>query len=374
VTEDMRCEREVFGAGGLLSAAMILLGVVAAGMILKYASSVLIPFTVAFFLMLLLQPLADRAAGMAWRTLRRMKNPLGAGRLYADESKLSEIFSVIIVLLLFVMFFFGFYALIRGQLELILSKSDEIMENIVEPVKSWMVSCGLFGDADSVSEYMNGLAESAVGVVPNAAKPIISGVFTFIMILVLTVFLMVGRKRLEENLRNNLEPKKFEKVLEISGKVESNTRKFLLTKLIASSITGLTIGLGLLLFLEPQDAVTWGFISFVMNFIPIYGSLIAGTGAVLYTMALYENGSFLDAWPVILLVLTVNMMVSNVLEPKLMQFSLPLGPVTVLLAVIAWAWLWGAWGMILAVPITIFFKVMIEEVSGKGWLSALMET
>ena len=66
--------------------------------------------------------------------------------------------------------------------------------------------------------------------------------------------------------------------------------------------------------------------------------------------------------------------VSNAIEPRLMQFSLPIGPVTVLLAVIAWAWLWGAWGMILAVPITIMMKVMLEEINGKGWMTAIMET
>ena len=57
-----------------------------------------------------------------------------------------------------------------------------------------------------------------------------------------------------------------------------------------------------------------------------------------------------------------------------MQFRLPLGSVTVLLSVIVWAWLWGAWGMILAVPITIMIKIMLEGTVGRGWLTALMET
>jgi predicted PurR-regulated permease PerM len=237
-----------------------------------------------------------------------------------------------------------------------------------------MVSSGLFGDSSAVASYINNLAESAMSIAPNAAKPIISGVFTFVMILFLTTFLMIGRRRLEENLKNNLKDKNFRRMMHISEKIESNTRKFILTKLITSSMTGLGIGLGLLLFLSPQDAVIWGSICFVMNFIPIYGSLISGAGAILYTMAVYEHGSFLDAWPVIIIVMFVNNIISNFIEPKLMQFSLPLGSVTVLLAVIIWAWLWGAWGMILAVPITILMKVAMEEVSGKGWVTAIMET
>jgi len=323
--------------------------------------------------MLLLQPLANRTASIVDKLLSQIMGKFGR-KHESEESKLAIVFAVIIVILLFVSLSFGVYVLIRGQIALILSKTNEIMNNIVIPIKSWLVSSGIFGDSSAVTNYINGLAESAMSIAPNAAKPIISGLFTFIMILFLTTFLMMGRKKLEDNLEKNLQKSNFRRMLDISDKIESNTRKFILTKLITSTITGVLIGLGLTIFLEPQDAFIWGSIYFVMNFIPIYGSLIAGAGAVLYTMAVFEHGSFLDAWPVIIVVMTINITVSNAIEPRLMQFSLPIGSVTVLLAVIAWGWLWGAWGMILAVPITIMMKVMLEEINGKGWMTALMET
>ncbi|MCD4775779.1 MAG: AI-2E family transporter [Candidatus Aegiribacteria sp.] len=353
--------------------AIVLLGIVAAGTILKSVSGVFVPVTVAFFLMLLLQPVANRTASMTDKMLSRIIGQLGREHI-SEESKLAVIFSVIFVILLFVALSLGVYLLVRGQIALILSKSNEIMNNIVVPIKSWLVSSGIFGDSAAVTNYINGLAESAMSIAPNAAKPIISGVFTFVMILFLTTFLMMGRKKLEENLEKNLKLSNYKRIMKISEKIESNTRKFILVKLATSSITGICIGLGLMLFLNPQDALIWGSICFVMNFIPIYGSLIAGAGVVLYTMAVFEHGSFLDAWPVIIVVMAVNITVSNAIEPKLMQFKLPIGSVTVLLAVIAWAWLWGAWGMILAVPITIMLKVMLEEIHGKGWITALMET
>jgi len=353
--------------------AIVLLGVVAAGMILKSVSGLFVPMTVAFFLMLLLQPIANKTAGMVDRMLFRIMGKFGRNHV-SEESKLAVIFSVFFVILLFISLSLGIYLLIRGQIALILSKSSEIMNNIVVPIKSWLVSSGIFGDSAAVTSYINGLAESAMSIAPNAAKPIISGLFTFVMILFLTTFMMMGRKKLEENLERDLKPANYKRIMSISERIESNTRKFIITKLITSSLTGLFIGLGLLIFLQPQDALIWGSICFVMNFIPIYGSLIAGTGAILYTMAVFEHGSFLDAWPVIIVVMSVNMTVSNAIEPKLMQFSLPIGSVTVLLAVIVWAWLWGAWGMILAVPITIMMKIMLEEINGKGWITALMET
>ncbi|MCD4700223.1 MAG: AI-2E family transporter [Candidatus Aegiribacteria sp.] len=357
----------------LFNMAIILLGIVAAGTIIKSASGVFVPLTVAFFLMLLLQPVAKKFAGIADNMLFWINGKFGRKHV-SDESRLATIFSVILVIVLFVSLSLGIYLLLRGQISLILSKSNEIMNNIVVPIKSWMVSSGIFGDSAAVTSYINGLAESAMSIVPSAAKPIISGVFTFVMILFLTTFLMIGRRRLEENLEKNLKRSNYKRIMQISDKIESNTRKFILVKLATSSITGISIGLGLLIFLNPQDALIWGSICFVMNFIPIYGSLIAGLGVILYTMAVFEHGSFFDAWPVIILVMAVNNTVSNAIEPKLMQFKLPIGSVTVLLAVIVWAWLWGAWGMILAVPITIMMKVMLEEISGEGWITALMDT
>lgn len=354
-------------------AAITLLGVVAAGTILKTASNVFVPLTVAFFLMLLLQPVSNHTAKVTDEFIARLKGKFGKEHI-SEESKLAAIFSVIFVLFLFAGLSFGIYVLIRGQISLIMSKSAEIMNNVVLPIKDWMVSSGLFGDAAAVEEHINGLVETALSIAPNAAKPIISGVFTFAMIMFLSTFLLIGRKRLEENMQNTLKPSNYKNIQRIAEEIESNTRKFIVTKIITSLITGLGIGLGLLLFLDTQDALIWGSIYFVMNFIPIYGSLIAGAGVILYTMATYEQGNFLAAWPVVIIVLVINNVVSNIIEPRLMQFRLPLGSVTVLLSVIVWAWLWGAWGMILAVPITIMIKIMLEGTVGRGWLTALMET
>jgi|GEM_PF-885939 len=361
------------GMDGFPRMALSMLGIVAAGVIVKNGESVLIPMTVAFFLMLMLQPLADWTAKRVDSFLFRFKARLGR-KHKSEESALAKAFSIILVLLVFAILSFGIYVLIRGQITLILSKQSEIINNIFEPIKDWMTNSGLFGDADAVAAHLNSLAESALSIAPSAALPIVSVVFTFVMILFLTTFLLIGRRNLEKNLENNSQ---YARIEHIVGRVESNTRKFILTKIITSLMTGLGVAGGLVLFgfLDLQDAIIWGSVYFVMNFIPIYGSMIAGVGTILYTMAIYDPNNFLSAWPVIPLVMIINISVSNGIEPKLMQKTLPIGSVTVLFVVILWAWLWGPWGMFLAVPLTIIFKVMLEEIRGtKYWLCVLMET
>ncbi|MCD4847545.1 MAG: AI-2E family transporter [Candidatus Aegiribacteria sp.] len=245
-------------------AAITLLGVVAAGTILKSASNVFVPLTVAFFLMLLLQPVSNRTASVTDGIFARIKGKFGKEHI-SEESKLAVIFSVIFVLFLFAALSSGVYVLIRGQISLIMSKSNEIMDNVVMPIKDWMISSGLFGDEAAVKDHINGLVESAMSIAPNAAKPIISGVFTFAMIMFLTTFLLIGRKRLEENMQSTLKPANYKNIQHIVERIESNTRKFIVTKIITSLITGVGIGLGLLLFLDTQDALIWGSIYFVTD-------------------------------------------------------------------------------------------------------------
>ena len=139
--------------GNLFRMAIVLLGIVAAGTILKSVSGFFIPLTVAFFLMLLLQPVANRTASVADKMLSRIVSKFGRKHI-SKESRLSVLFSVIFVILLFVSLSFGVYMLIRGQIVLILSKSSDIMNNIVVPVKSWLVSSGIFGDSTAVTNYI----------------------------------------------------------------------------------------------------------------------------------------------------------------------------------------------------------------------------
>lgn len=352
---------------------VILLGIMAAGAILKLGHNFLVPLMVAFFLMLLLHPVVLGTAAATDRLFATLKGKLGR-KHKSGASGLAVAFSVIFVLLLFLAFLLGLYMMVRGQVVMVLSKSSQIMSRVVEPIKEWLIESGLFGDAEAVNAHFNALVEQALSIVPSAAGPIISNVFTMIMILFLTMFLLMGRTKLELKIRDTLGEKTFASLDSVLHKVGYNTRKFLITKIITSIFTGVMIGLILLLFLTPQDALIWGIICFVMNFIPFWGSMIAGVAAILYTLAAHREGVTLSPWLSAVGIVAVNNIVSNAIEPRLMQFSLPLGSATVLLSVIVWSWLWGPWGMLLAVPITIMLKVLAEERYGKGWISVLMET
>lgn len=356
---------------GFPGIAVSLLGILAAGVIVKVGASVLIPVTVAFFLMLLFQPVSTWIARQIDRIVHRCRRCPGTVR-GAPASGLPDYLAVALVICVFILLAWVLYTLVSGQVLLILSKSDQIQSNITRPLEEWMVGSRLFGDSTAVSGYIGGLKDSAVDLLPSAAVPIISLVFTFILILFLTAFLLIGRRKLEDRLRTVGHIQRIEHIVD---RIEKNTRRFIEAKILCSLLTGAGVYALLdIFFLGSQDAAVWGMVYFVMDFIPFYGTLVAGLGTVLYTMAVHAPGTFLGAWPVIPCLIAINALVSNGIEPKLMQRSLPIGPVTVLFVVILWAWLWGPWGMLLAVPLSIMLRVLLEEIKGEDyWLCILME-
>ena len=352
-----------------LSWSLTILAVLAVGAILKLARGVMVPVTVAFFLMLLLSPIVDWTACKANRLLKRIWKKWD--KPYKDEeSHLAVIFSVILVVLIFVMLLGGLYVMVRGQVSMLSSRGDDIMIQVVHPVKDWIANASFLGESgQQLVTSIETSIQSLWQVIPGAAGPILSGLLTFIMILFLTIFLLVGRRRLSDRMEKELPPRSFNKIQGITHTVESNARTYILTKIMTSLMTGFGIFLVLLIWLPVGDALLWGFVYFILNMIPFYGSLIAGILVVLWTLS--TRG--LSSWPVVLAILAVNNLVSNGLEPKMMSFRLPVGPFTVLLGIILWGWMWGGWGLFLSVPIMIGIKVLIEETQGTCFLSILME-
>ncbi len=352
-----------------LSYSLTILAVLAVGAILKLARGVMVPVTVAFFLMFLLAPIVDWTAFRANRFLKRIwKN---WDKPYKDEEfNLAVIFSVLLVIIVFVFLLGGVYLLVKGQVSMITSRGDDIMTQVVNPVREWIANASFLGESGEVLlASVEASVQSLWQVIPGAARPILSGLLTFMMILFLTTFLLVGRRRLSDRLEKELPGRSFRKVQGITHGVESNARTYILTKILTSFITGACIFLVLLIWLPPGDALLWGFVYFIMNMIPIYGSIIAGIMVVLWTLS--TQG--LSSWPVIVAIVLVNNLVSNAIEPKLMSFRLPVGPVTVLMGIILWGWMGGGWGLFLAVPIMIAIKVLIEETQGTCFLSIIME-
>jgi AI-2 transport protein TqsA len=157
-------------------------------------------------------------------------------------------------------------------------------------------------------------------------------------------------------------------VRQVVARVAKQMQVWLWVKTIISLLTGTAAGLWVAL-MGIEFALLWGLVAFLLNYIPNFGSIIAALPPAL--MALVVSGP-LAAGFVLLGFVAINISFGSVLEPYLMGRQVGLSPLVVLVSVVVWGWLWGAAGMLLAVPITMTLKFGLETSDEFRWIARLL--
>jgi predicted PurR-regulated permease PerM len=133
-------------------------------------------------------------------------------------------------------------------------------------------------------------------------------------------------------------------------------QRYLVLKTLISLATGTAIGLFTWL-LGLDFALFWGFLAFVLNFIPSIGSVIAAVPAIIVALLQFGPGR---ALAVAAIYLAVNFTLGNVADPIIVGRQLRLSPLVVLMSLVFWGFTLGLTGMFLAVPLTIAVRIMMQ--------------
>jgi AI-2 transport protein TqsA len=144
------------------------------------------------------------------------------------------------------------------------------------------------------------------------------------------------------------------------GVVEARIRRYILTKVLLSALTGLLVG-AVLMILGVDLALAFGLLAFLLNFVPSVGSIVA-TLLPLPVVLVSPDISMSTAILAVAIPAGIQLVLGNIVEPKIMGGSLDLHPVTILLALILWGMLWGIIGMLLATPLTAIMKIIFERI------------
>ncbi len=143
---------------------------------------------------------------------------------------------------------------------------------------------------------------------------------------------------------------------------------YMVLKTVISLITGLMVAL-LLILLKIDHAIFWGFLAFALNYIPNVGSFLAAMPVIFIALI---QGGFEQALLVTLGYVLINVMIGNVVEPKIMGRSTELSVVFIFISLIFWGWVLGPVGMFLSVPLTIVLKIVFEHFDSTRWFSILI--
>ena len=182
--------------------------------------------------------------------------------------------------------------------------------------------------------------------VKQAAR--ISGSFfqSTILILIILSFVLCELPSLPDKVRKQrwMTPSLWDRLI----RIVLDVRHYMGIKTLVSLVTGILVYFGLLL-MGIDSPLLLGVVAFVLNYVPMIGSIIAAVPAVLIGIMQYDT---LKGAYVALFYVVVNVLLGHVLEPRFMGYGFGVSPVLVLFSVVFWGWVLGPLGMLLAVPLT----------------------
>jgi AI-2 transport protein TqsA len=189
---------------------------------------------------------------------------------------------------------------------------------------------------DMVAGALTGTVSGIMSIFSNGA-----------MVLIFMIFMLIGKKTDTASVGGLLH------------EVEFQVKRYILTMVFFSGATGVLVGLTLW-FLGVEFAWMFGFLAFLLNFIPNIGSLMA-TLLPLPVALMSVELSITAKVLALALPGAIQFVIGNVVQPKIMGGSLDLHPVVVLLSLIFFGMIWGVVGMFLATPITAVAKMFLEK-------------
>lgn len=189
-------------------------------------------------------------------------------------------------------------------------------------------------------------------------------IFAFASKLVLVViflfFILLGKPFFKYKILKSFSTARSEQIADITFSITAQIRRYLSLQFLISSVTGLLVWFALMM-IGVDFAVTWGALTFFLNFIPTVGSIVASIPPILLALVQFYP-SILPGVITLVCILSIQLIIGNGIAPKVLGDQLNLSPVVVLLTLLFWGWLWGVVGALMSVPIAAAIKIACENI------------
>lgn len=336
----MRYSLSPVGQFMLLMAAFV---VIVAGM--RVAQPLLVPFLLAIFLSVLCSP------------------PL----VFLQNRKVPNGLAILIIMLVLV--------LLGGILGTIFTSSlaafaadipvySARLEEVAAGMFAWLSDKGLTIDESQWREWFQiqaifPYAQSVLGSIGSLAT-------NAFLITITMVFILAEEASLEQKLKITMRDSD-KNILDVF-RITQSINHYMAIKAAISLLTGFCAFI-LCVSVGVDYPVLWGTLAFLLNFIPTVGSLLAAVPAVLLALVQLNTGA---AVIVTVGYLSINTVIGNFMEPRIMGRGLGLSPLVVLVSLVFWGWVLGPIGMLLSVPLTMMVKIALEAFPDTRWIGAIL--
>jgi predicted PurR-regulated permease PerM len=330
--------------------------VVLAGM--KAAAGILVPMAYAFFLAVLSFPL------LRWLTRHRVPGPVALGiTLLMNLAVLAGLITLAVRLLI------SFNKDLPGYLRR--------LQQVLTDLGGWLEEHNIAGakaTIDSLFDWNTIFAYASQQDVMKSIGSMLGSTFGTVatvlvglgMILILMMFVLMEAP----GTHSRLVRVRMAGGPDFTGLLRSasDIQKYLGVKTLISALTGLLAGVWCYM-LDLQYPLLWAILAFLFNYIPAVGSTAASIPPVVEALAQHGSGTALF---VAVGYGGINFCLDNFVQPTLLGRRFGMSSLVIVLSVIFWGWLWGPLGMFLAVPLTMVFKVLLDNSEEFRWVSIAM--
>jgi len=313
--------------------------------ILKYASDILVPFLLSIAIAMILHPLLS----------------------YFVKLHTPKVVALVLILLASLIPIIILSDTIATEVSSLVRNTQDISSNFTHAVERSTTYAKTFGITIDENIINNTLEKSNISDLLKQLASQISNQFSNIFLIYFTAAFMLMEAEFFYN-----------KMIKIAQKNNRDTRAWMLIvakiksyfmiKVKTSLLTALW-ALAVLWYYDVSYLYLWVTLVFFLNFIPVIGSIIAAVPAII--MAGIDHGIMSAVW-VGSWYAIINMIVGNIIEPRIMGKGLGLSALIVFLSMTFWGWVFGPAGMILSVPLTMVIQFMFAQYDETRWVSLLL--
>ena len=320
----------------IITGTLFILATIAVAFILNFTQPIMVPFVIALLIRILIDPIID---------------------FQIENLYVHRVVAVFVSLCLIVFLFIIIVPFIFSSVVTFLESADDYNKKVLillDIIINNLQNYNLEIDRDTIRNSLINLPllDWASTVLSNSANLISK----FILVVIMTLFLLLGKQSKQTSSEWD----------DIIGHV----KKYIFTKFLTSTTTGILAGL-IYWFLGMELAFIFGTLTFILNFIPVIGSVIAVLLPI--PIAVLQFNDLSSVLLIILLPTVVHTIIGNILEPKIFGKTFGLHPITIILSLIFWGMIWGIMGVLLAAPITAIVKISFERFETTKQIARLLE-
>ena len=199
--------------------------------------------------------------------------------------------------------------------------------------------------------------------------PLLAPLGTLGLVIIFTIFILIAHENLRDRLVHLTGPAHLPLTTQAMDEAGSRVSGYLQAQVAVNFTLGCGVATGLY-FIGVPNAALWGLLTALFRFVPYVGFWASALAPLALSLAAFQSW-----WPVALtaaLYVTLEVIVSNALEPWLYGARTGLAPVAVIISATFWTWLWGTEGLFLSTPLTVCIVVLGRYVPQLDFLHTLL--